>query len=211
VQTYNITVSLAEPDIERFGFSLTALNAQGQAAGTMHITDGQRTQIMMGSNQFTGRDYVTYTAMGTNPYSEGLGRWTFEWTAPENGNDPVSFYVAGVSADNDGTDKGDFVYLDSIVLESIASSINEVPVIGSVSLFPNPAQGSFTLSYQLKEASETEITALGMDGTRNLLWKGQQAQGQQQLQLNTTALAGGVYVLGIQSGTQLITRKLLVP
>ena len=63
------------------------------------------------------RTYVTYTFNGTDEIAKGIGEWTVDWTAPENTNEPVSFYVAAVSGNDDMSDKGDMVYTKKLKLK----------------------------------------------------------------------------------------------
>jgi hypothetical protein len=81
--------------------------------GKFTITDKERTQLVSNSYELKDREYVTYTFNGTDAVSNGLGEWVVNWTAPENATKPVVFYVAGVSANDDMSDKGDKVYTRS--------------------------------------------------------------------------------------------------
>ena len=115
-KVYKITTTIEQPHINRFGFAFTALNDTKQKAGMLQTIDDSRTQLMSGSNAFEGREYLTYKPLGTNPYKTNKGQWTFLWKAPEQNEGTITFYVAAVTANNDGTDKGDEVYTDSLVL-----------------------------------------------------------------------------------------------
>ncbi len=115
-KVYTITTTIEQPHISRFGFAFTALNSTKQKAGVLQTTDDNRTQLMKGTNAFEGREYLTYKPLGTNPYKTNKGQWTFLWKAPEQNEGPITFFVAAVAANNDGTDKGDEVYTDSLVL-----------------------------------------------------------------------------------------------
>jgi hypothetical protein len=117
-KTYEITVVLKEKNIERFGFSLTALDEHHRKAGTLIVSDEQRTQIFEGARQFADRTYITYRMAGTKPYKSGKGLWKFKWQAPEQPIGEITFYAAGISANNDATDKGDLVYTQTLTLKS---------------------------------------------------------------------------------------------
>ncbi len=114
-ETYEITVSLKEEGVKRFGFSLTVLDSSNQKAGEIIITDSSRTQLYKGAREFSNREYATYRMAGTNPYDAGIGLWTFKWKAPEQHIGKITFYTAGISANNDGTDKGDRVYTQTLI------------------------------------------------------------------------------------------------
>jgi hypothetical protein len=140
-EIYNITVALEEAGVERFGFSLTALDENNNKVGTLMVTDQQRTQIFQGANQYTGREYMTYRMVGTNPYEPGKGLWTFQWKAPDQPVGKITFYAAGVSANNDATDKGDLVYTRTLISEGEMLSTNLLQQNDlSFTVFPNPAK-----------------------------------------------------------------------
>jgi hypothetical protein len=145
-ETYDISVSLEEADIERFGFSLSVLDENNNKAGQLMVTDAQRTQIIEGVLDFTGREYVTYRMIGTNPYETGKGFLSFKWIAPESSVGKVTFYVAGVSANNDGTDKGDLVYTKTLELEGNPLSINSFQD-NKIAVFPNPVKNTFQVQF----------------------------------------------------------------
>jgi hypothetical protein len=116
-KVYSVTITLNQQDTKRFGFAFSAYNSQkDERAGSLLVSDEKRTQVMAGANQFQNREYVTYKTMGTDPYSENTGKWSFNWKAPEIAAQPLTFYAAAVGADDDGTDNGDQVYTRTIVL-----------------------------------------------------------------------------------------------
>ena len=110
-KTYPITIELKQKDIHRFGFQLVAINdADSSNSGNITITDALRTQIFQGVKQNSDRQYVTYKYLGTEQVDNGVGRWTFNWTAPKNIAGNITFYYGAIAANNDGTDSGDWVY-----------------------------------------------------------------------------------------------------
>jgi len=103
---YSLTVRLNDPGQSRWGFELTAINAQNQSSGTIIVTDPDSTHLS--NNPAPSPDYLKQTSIGTRPGTAGPKEWSFDWTA---GNDQhVEFYVAGNAANNSGTPFGDFIY-----------------------------------------------------------------------------------------------------
>ena len=141
-ETYPITVSITQDGINRFGFECVAIvNNDSTNAGTFIITNAVRTQVLPGSKEFEGREYVTYTYNGTNPYTDGVGKWSFDWQAPATDVGPVTFYIATVAANNDGTDDGDLVYTKMYEVKSTATGINEnITEPTGFKCYPNPAK-----------------------------------------------------------------------
>ncbi|MDQ3046870.1 MAG: Reeler domain-containing protein [Bacteroidota bacterium] len=115
-QTYVINVKITDPGVNRFGFQLVALDNTSMNAGTFSIADPARTQLVKNHLMLTDRQYVTYSFQGTDITSPGASVWSVNWTAPATAAGPVSFFAAGVSANDDTTDDGDFVYTTSLVI-----------------------------------------------------------------------------------------------
>ena len=108
-QEYNLTVTLTQLGRVRFGFQATVLEASGKSAGTLVLTDANRTQLR--NSTFTGnnRDYIEHTTEGTLPVGQA-GSWSFKWRAPSSSAGGVSFYVAGNAANGDFSSFGDTIY-----------------------------------------------------------------------------------------------------
>jgi hypothetical protein len=118
-KTYPITVRITEPSVERFGFQILALkNSDSSNIGTFQLTDIKRTQFIKNQYSLLSREYVTYTFYGTDAISSGVGEWTVNWTAPSTNVGPVTFYASGVSANDDETDKGDYVFTTKSVISA---------------------------------------------------------------------------------------------
>lgn len=116
-QTYPVKIRITDTNKQRFGFQLTAMNAETQTnLGNFIITDTKRTQTVKNAYALKEREYVTYTFNGTDAVSNGVGEWIVNWIAPKNSTEPVTFYVGAVSANDDMTDKGDKVYTSSLTL-----------------------------------------------------------------------------------------------
>ena len=118
-KVYAVKIKISEPNVKRFGFQLLALNNSTLASvGTFQISDPGRTQLVKNTKAFSDREYVTYSFNGTDATSEGMSEWIVNWTAPSANVGPVTFYAAGVSANDDMTDKKDYVYTFSKVLNN---------------------------------------------------------------------------------------------
>jgi hypothetical protein len=119
-----ITVQVQDPEVQRFGFQLTAINESGKAIGEFLITDSLYTQIMHNHVDLTDREYVTYTKAGTLASQTGKHSWTFKWIIPQTQSSFARFYLATVSANNDNRDKGDNVFLrDTTISLQKANSV----------------------------------------------------------------------------------------
>ncbi|MDM7921382.1 MAG: hypothetical protein QUS14_03700 [Pyrinomonadaceae bacterium] len=113
-QTYTIEVRNTTADTSRlsWGFSLTALTAANANAGTF-ANINTFTRIRTGG----GRNYMTQTTDGTFIGQTGGSAWTFNWTAPASNVGPVTFYAAGLHADDDGGTDGDQTYTATALMQ----------------------------------------------------------------------------------------------
>src|SRR5262245_52758469 len=109
-QEVTVTITLNQSSRVLYGFEATFLDDQGQKAGNITATDTSRTQIVNGSGNFAGRQYIEHTSAGTTPNGTDQNSWTFKWTAPAQSVGRVTIYVAGNAANGNGSNQGDFIY-----------------------------------------------------------------------------------------------------
>lgn len=118
-KTYPVKIRITDPNVNRFGFQIVALESKSlNNEGVFSIVDSIRTQTVKNAYGLKERNYVTYTFNGTDAVSSGVGEWVVNWTAPSSLRKPVTFYVAGVSANDDMSDKGDKVYTTSLTINN---------------------------------------------------------------------------------------------
>ena len=146
--TYQITVTHAteDPSRVRWGFEITALDGSNNPAGTTAPID-ESTQLIVGGptgDRYYMEHQITQTVDGTYQGQTGGASWTFNWTAPETGVGPVTFYAAGNQANGDGTNNGDQIYLTTatVPLSTCSYALSSTSVY-----FPDSGgQGSVNLS-----------------------------------------------------------------
>jgi hypothetical protein len=118
-KTYPLKIKITDENVSRFGFQVVALEEGSKNnIGSFVIIDSLRTQFAKNLYKLTDRNYVTYTFSGTDAVSVGIGEWIVNWTAPADLKKPITFYVAGVSANDDMSDKGDKVYTKSLTINN---------------------------------------------------------------------------------------------
>ena len=122
VRAHEDCCRMRDPDLEKARHDAPARESPASRSDLLIvITD----QTMTGRTHFTRlllyssshastpifREFsITYKYLGTAQVENGLGRWTFNWTAPAKSNGRITFYFGGIAANNDGTDSGDWVY-----------------------------------------------------------------------------------------------------
>jgi hypothetical protein len=120
---YTITVTSTSNDSsrKRWGFQMTALTTENAPAGTFtNATDGT-TEIILKKGPNNDRQYIQNSFDGTFK-KDPEARWTFQWTAPQ-GNSEVTFYAAGVQADNDRTSSGDLTFTKQLTITTSVTAI----------------------------------------------------------------------------------------
>ena len=145
--TYVVTVTVtnsATPNNTRFGFAFESLFDSGANGGTLTITDSNLTQIKTTTVNSNTRNTIVHTGSGnTGPDSQ---QFSFEWTAPETAENPVTFYAVGNAANNNGNSFGDNIYSVSLDVKANTTGISENFLQNNITVYPNPSNGRFQLA-----------------------------------------------------------------
>jgi hypothetical protein len=122
-QEYTLTVRVSHPDRRRWGFQITALDAQNRPAGTLGLVNRNLTRAANGTGGQQGRTYVEHTAQGTFAGQPSGASWEVRWTAPAQDIGQVTFYAAGNAANNNNASSGDNIYTTSVATGASAPTI----------------------------------------------------------------------------------------
>ncbi|MEW6208207.1 MAG: choice-of-anchor V domain-containing protein [Acidobacteriota bacterium] len=134
--TYTVTVRATPGSLprSRWGFQLTALTADGLRAGTLENIEDEEgnslTSILDDSGPTGERQYIQHDTDGTFRGETQGAMWSFRWKADQNVG-PVTFYIAGLMANNNGRSTGDEVYTKNRV---VLSEPPQPPVIAEISV-----------------------------------------------------------------------------
>lgn len=139
-QGISLSVKTFHPDGFRYGFQLTALDANGAPAGSLVVSDAMSTQLVTGLVGSNFRDYLEQTFSGASPVEFDQRVWSFTWVAPVADIGPVTFYLAGNGANGDGETTGDYIY----VAQTIFGCTGTTP--SSQSFSAAGGNGVFTIS-----------------------------------------------------------------
>lgn len=139
-QQYTVTVTVNDPALTRKGFEIVALTGALTQAGSFTVTNTGTT-----STQTSGsKQYIGHKSANTS-----VGSWNFTWTAPATApaGGRIVFYATGNAANNNGSDSGDHIYTDSLVLtEYVACTPPTVSISATDSVLTANATGA--TSYQ---------------------------------------------------------------
>ena len=123
-EVYTIVVDLSRAGQSRWGFEMTALDADGARAGSFATDAAGNTQL----SETNSKQYIKHTSVGTAQGTNDAHSWAFEWTAPDADIGPITFYTAG-NASN-----GNFNPIDDYIYATQAESTPPIPVVVGVSL-----------------------------------------------------------------------------
>lgn len=123
-EVYTIVVNLSRTGQSRWGFEMTALDADGASAGSFAADAAGNTQL----SEANSKQYIKHTSIGTAQGTNDTHSWEFQWTAPDADIGPITFYAAG-NASN-----GNFNPVDDYIYTTDAESTPPVPTVAGVSL-----------------------------------------------------------------------------
>ncbi len=123
-EVYTIIVDLSRAGQNRWGFEMTALDADGARAGSFEVDSAANTQV----SEANSKQYIKQTAVGSAQGTNDAHSWEFQWTAPDADVGAITFYAAGNAANGDFGIAGDYIYTEQ------AESTPPIPIVAGVSL-----------------------------------------------------------------------------
>lgn len=189
---FEITLTIDHAGQQKWGFLMIAMDQNDQRAGDFILTDPARTQIFEANN----RQYVQHTAQGTDAGTPNTTSWTFHWRAPDHEVGTVTFYAAGVAANNNGTEGGDNTYTTTQAINW--TGVNDAwgtPLPAHSTLhpnYPNPFNAGTVISFNLAFPDQVSIDVFNVlghhvanlssewfeQGFHQIAWDGTDATGQ---------------------------------
>jgi uncharacterized protein (TIGR03437 family) len=142
--TQHLTVTVQDPDQQRWGFELTARLASDSSSQAGSFTPGADgfTQTKCSSSsalpmavscsQSAPLQYIEHTFAGTRLGTPNSASFTFDWTPPASNGGNIAIYVAGNAANGDQNFTGDQIYTKSYTLTPSATGGGNKPTITSV-------------------------------------------------------------------------------
>jgi hypothetical protein len=121
-EKYILSVKLSQSGRQRWGFILTALDQNGNQAGTFESNDA-KTQVFSAS----GRQYIGHTSSGTAAGQLNSNTWLMDWIAPAVDTGKISFYASGNAANNNGINTGDNGYKTEVTIEAEVEAGVNIP------------------------------------------------------------------------------------
>ena len=144
-QVYEIIVSLERAGQSRWGFEMTALDADGASAGTFEVTDAANTQL----KEQNSKQYVMHTADGSAQGTNDKHEWNLKWTAPAADIGPITFYTAGNAANGNFIPTGDYIYTEQAESTPPVPVVVGIDFVGNVEATTMDADTGVTYTFQL--------------------------------------------------------------
>jgi hypothetical protein len=197
-ETYPI--SIATVGGSKNGFELTILDGSDNQAGT--LAAGPNTSIISEG----GRQYIRHSA------SEGMGSWTFDWTAPATNVGELTAYYSFNKANNNDGSSGDEIFLGSTAIPPFNVSIAENPLEKGYNVSYNNLTKQVSLNYSLIEKAKVVLNVQDLSGRLiQTVDFGYKTTGDysEQLTLNELDISG-MYVVSLFINKRVLNRKLMI-
>ena len=195
--TVDLVVKATKPGALRFGFQITARDANGMMAGAWEITEG--TQF---ADFGLATAYLTHTSFA--PRATDTYQWSIKWTPPATSVGDVTFYAAVNAANGDDTNFDDFIYTTSLPIlysgDTAAETISVPQRLELEAVYPNPARDHFTARVALQIASAVKIDVYDNLGRiRTSFETPVLSAGQQDIQMTLPDLPSGMYSFRLEA------------
>lgn len=160
-QTYTVSVVVSQTGRSLFGVGCEVLTSANANAGTVIITNSAKTRTRTATG---GRINVVHQNNGGASADSAV--FTFDWTAPTSNIGNVTFYFAGIAANNDGQNSGDYVYNSS----QVATPASTTGIEQSASVQPSVrsyinSNGNIAIAFEAPSAVEPSVELFDLKGS----------------------------------------------
>ena len=163
-QVYTITANINQSGINKFGFEISAEEANFGSAktGSFMITNSSETKFA------NNNAAITHKAGGTS--GSNSKSWSMDWEAPNSGTGSVTFYGAFLGANGDGSNTGDTYHSTTLTInEEIINSASNIysdnkiifnSITKTLEILDNSALSIYNLEGKLMFSSNKRYTNL---------------------------------------------------
>lgn len=191
-ETYTMQVTInADAGAQVYGFQAVALSgADNVQAGSW--TEAMGTQV----TTLSDRDYIEHNQRSDSNVFE------VEWTAPSTSVGAISFWSAGIAANNAQGSGGDGAarLTDPVVLADLSVGTNDLPELAeNLKVFPNPALDELSVQLEVEQATDAQVVLYNSLGQPMLQRALRLASGLNQESFNLSNLPAGHYTLEVSN------------
>lgn len=199
-QTYDMSVTVGQTGNSLFGFSVVALDANGNSVGTFTAGSDNHTENF--TVQGSPRQYVTHNL--NSGASQDEHTFNFTWTAPSEDFGTVTFYATGLAANGNGMNSGDKVYsstMESPVMPSTSVLSNN---LREIEMFWNPSIKSLLVNGQMN-MDKVKLTVFDAQGKVELNLKGLN-----QNVVDLSQLSSGFHLVNLEYSGKRLEKKIIL-
>lgn len=203
-KTYDMTVNIIDAAAIRYGFQMVAYD-KTDVENMIYTSQGEFVSPDNVTVTTTDSDNTEYISHFDIPNSNE-GSFSFQWTAPDEDQGDITFYVAGNAANGNGNKGGDNIYTNTLDVSFDNSvgfgSLDETSFL----LYPNPSIDHFMIESQSIEAFH-QISIVNLNGQI------EQTYPYQALNQNNYfkhQLESGIYFVQAETDEGVISQKLIV-
>lgn len=210
-QTYTINVIVKQTGKPLFGVGFEALTSTNANAGSIVITNAAKTQTKTKTVNGITRNNVVHQLNGGLQNDSMI--FTFNWVAPTTNIGNITFYFAGIAANNNGNEDNDYVYHGTkLVTPSTSTSmIENGNTIKSFKTFVN-GDGRIAIEFYSTQVDQPRINILDMNGrliSSEMI--GICPSGEVKSSIGIpAALKSGNYIVSILSNNQKLSSKIFI-
>lgn len=99
----------------------------------------------------------------------------------------------------------------SVIVKSLAASVQELEIVSSLENYPNPFNGSTTIAYELKQDAPVQLTIVDLIGkTVAIVDAESKASGKHSINWNADGITPGMYFIHLKVNNKITTRKIII-
>lgn len=211
-QTYTVNVIVKQSGKPLFGVGFEALTSANANAGSLVITNAAKTQIKTKTVSGVTRNNVVHQMNGGMHADSAI--FTFNWVAPATNIGNITFYFAGIAANNNGSEDNDYVYNSTKVVTPASATgvLEQGNSISEFKAFIN-SEGRIAIEFYSTTADQPRINLYDMKGRMiNSQLIDAHAFGEVKSSISIPAdLQSGNYIVSILSSNQKLSSKIFIP
>ncbi|MBK9639458.1 MAG: T9SS type A sorting domain-containing protein [Bacteroidetes bacterium] len=211
-QTYTVNVIVKQSGRPLFGVGFEALTSTNANAGSLVITNSAKTQIKTKTVSGVTRNNVVHQMNGGMHADSAI--FTFNWVAPSTNIGNITFYFAGIAANNNGSENNDYAYHSSKVVTP-ASATGILEQSNSISEFKSyiNSEGRIAIEFQSTTADQPRVNLYDMEGrmiSSQLLDSYSIGEVKSSVSI-PSELKSGNYIVSILSNNHKLSSKIFIP
>lgn len=204
---YTVDITVARTNVSTFGFDAEVVTKNNTDAGIITSTDTTKIITLKGDRSTN----MTHCTPGKTKDSH---TFSFKWKTPLADSGVVTIYAAGLAANGNGKNTGDYTYTNVKTLNPVSSTYitENKKEIESVSIYPNPVSGEFNLAYNLTNGGNMNLALYALNGQK-IADLGTMTRGngdQNEKIILPSSIKDGSYLLQLSTNNYSVLKKIMI-